>query len=220
MGFFGILRYMNTFKKITYFLAIAITPLVLIFIVAETAIHDDAWYKQQFIENGSYDELGKERVLAQKNNLFEYFSGANKLEEDFYTGREIGHLVDVKILYQYLNLTTVIIFALWVVLLALNFKKLPQLFFQSGIFSLVIYGVVGIILVFFFESAFLFFHQISFDNTLWQLNPVTEKLIVIFPPTLFAALLIKIVLLASGIAIFISLIAVRFIHSRRQRFLV
>ena len=43
----------------------------------------------------------------------------------------------------------------------------------------------GIISLVGFEQAFIVFHKISFTNDLWQLNPHTDMLLIMFPQGFF-----------------------------------
>src|SRR5437667_400132 len=54
-------------------------------------------------------------------------------------------------------------------------------FVASAAATLVVGVVVGALTYFAFDSLFLFFHQMTFHNDFWELDPRTDRLIQMFP---------------------------------------
>ena len=64
-------------------------------------------------------------------------------------------------------------------------KKLLYAVSRGGILTLIIFGSLAIASVVGFDKLFIYFHQISFNNDLWILDPRTDYLIAMFPQGFF-----------------------------------
>jgi len=60
-------------------------------------------------------------------------------------------------------------------------RPLMQLLFFGGLFTLGMFAFFGVWAAIDFDGLFLAFHQNSFANDLWQLDPDTDYLIMMFP---------------------------------------
>ena len=110
-------------------------------------------------------------------------------ERDLFNAREITHMKDVKQLVRgvyvlalgsalYLAAMTVIGFA------SQRGRFVPALAKRlawGGGLTLILLVVFGVAALVGFDSVFLKFHQLSFANDLWQLDPRTDYLVRIFP---------------------------------------
>ena len=111
------------------------------------------------------------------------------IEQDVFSRREILHMHDVKRLVRgtyWVALGS----ALWVAAtLAVGFVingrayigTAARLSAWSGAVTLVAVFGVGLTVVVNFERLFLLFHQLSFANDLWILDPRTDYLLILFP---------------------------------------
>ena len=104
-----------------------------------------------------------------------------------FNDREVAHMRDVKGLFRldYYLLVGTLIYAIAFILLNLllwkDRRRLAQGLFGGGVLTLGLMAALGLGALLDFESLFLQFHLISFDNYLWQLNPATDYLIRLFP---------------------------------------
>ena len=73
--------------------------------------------------------------------------------------------------------------------------------FWGGVVTLVIIGALGLGSVIGFDALFLKFHQLSFANDLWRLNPRIHNLIAMFPEPFFRDATIFVALMAIGQAL-------------------
>lgn len=87
--------------------------------------------------------------------------------------------------------------------------------FWGGVVTLLIIGVLGIGSVFGFESLFLAFHQLSFANDFWQLNPRIHNLIAMFPEPFFRDATLFVALMAIGQALLLVSVGLGYRVSRR-----
>ena len=110
-----------------------------------------------------------------------------------YHQREILHMRDVKTLikgvYQ-IQLWTLVYAALFLVLgFALRgkafLKTLARAAKWSAIASVAVVAILGIWMLINFNSLFILFHEISFSNNLWELDPYTSYLLAMFPEGFF-----------------------------------
>lgn len=201
--------------KYLQYIVVVISPLVIFLTIFNFYLFDTNWYNNEFLKLGVYQNIPQERIQAQIKNLFDYFKNIDTLDKNFYTQRELFHLVDLKKIYgveKFINLlaVTFLIISLLLTYLKLGRKKLIKNIFTSALFSLLVYFSLTILLLFYFDQIFLLFHKIAFANNFWQLDPQFEKLIIIFPPALFADLIGKIILISSVVILIIIIISFLF----------
>ena len=130
---------------------------------------------RHYINSGDEPLVVTTRIFGEKRDLF--------------NNREISHMKDVKQLVRgvyvlalvsavYLAAMTVVGFSLqkvWFV------SALAKRLTWGGGLTLILIVVFGIAALAGFDSVFLKFHQLSFANDLWQLDPRTDYLLIIFP---------------------------------------
>ena len=110
-------------------------------------------------------------------------------ERDLFNDREVSHMKDVKQLVRgvyvlalasamYLAAMVVIGFALY---RGRFFVDLSKRLAWGGGLTLVLLIVFGLVALVGFDGVFLKFHQLSFTNDFWRLDPRTDYLVRIFP---------------------------------------
>ena len=110
-------------------------------------------------------------------------------ERDLFNDREIAHMKDVKQLVRgvyVLALVSAIYLAILIVVgIAVHrgrfLSDLSSRLAWGGGLTLVLLVVFGVVALVGFDSVFLKFHQLSFANDFWQLDPRTDYLVRIFP---------------------------------------
>ena len=110
-------------------------------------------------------------------------------ERDLFNSREATHMRDVKRLiwgvYIIAALSTVYLLAVAGLGLARYRRRFAETLALRGLWgggvTLALILVVGLFALVGFDRLFLTFHQISFSNDLWQLDPRTDFLVVLFP---------------------------------------
>ena len=124
-----------------------------------------------------------------------------------FTAREVEHMRDVKALLglvytlMYVTGAAVVLYAAW------GFRREGWRFLQrvsmAGAVGTVGLVVAGIVLGLGFPVLFTLFHQISFRNDYWVLNPSEHFLVVLFPQRFWleATLLLAFVTIAEAVAI-------------------
>ena len=110
-------------------------------------------------------------------------------ERDLFNDREVAHMKDVKQLVRgvyVLALASALYLAAMVVIgFALRRGRfvadLAKRLAWGGGLTLVLLIVFGLVALVGFDSVFLKFHQLSFANDFWRLDPRTDYLVRIFP---------------------------------------
>jgi integral membrane protein (TIGR01906 family) len=101
--------------------------------------------------------------------------------------REIGHLKDVKALFQLVywlllgSLIYGLVYAGKCIFLWKDRRYMSQGLVYGGGLTLVLMVAMGVVTLVDFNWFFYRFHLISFANDLWMLNPATDYLIMLFP---------------------------------------
>lgn len=134
--------------------------------------------------------------------------------QPLFNQREVAHMEDVQAIMQLVfrlaavSLGYVVIYAV-VCLLVLRRRFLPVLArvcLGSAAVTLVTLLVFGALALTDFQSLFLQFHELSFGNDLWQLDPARDNLIRLFPEGFWFEALLRILgltvvqVLALGVA--------------------
>ena len=110
-------------------------------------------------------------------------------EQDLFNDREVAHMKDVKRLvwgvYILALVSAVYLAAMVVAGFAIqrgrSFEPLAKRALWGGGLTLVLLAGFGIVALADFDSLFIKFHQLSFANDFWQLDPRTDYLVRIFP---------------------------------------
>lgn len=103
-----------------------------------------------------------------------------------FNAKEISHMADVRSLVQFMfqvqMISLAIVLALAVVMIALwPARVLAAATLWAGLLTTSVLAVVGALAMTGFDAAWSQFHQIAFTNSLWQLNPLTDHLIQMYP---------------------------------------
>jgi len=110
-------------------------------------------------------------------------------ERDLFNDREIAHMKDVKKLVRGVYLLALVSAIYLAVMIAIGFavrrmrfvSDLSRRLALGGGLTLGLLVAFGVVALVGFDSVFLKFHQLSFANDFWQLDPRTDYLVRIFP---------------------------------------
>ncbi|MCI0847011.1 MAG: TIGR01906 family membrane protein [Chloroflexi bacterium] len=110
-------------------------------------------------------------------------------EQELFNDREIAHMKDVKRLVWGVYILALASAVYLAVMTSIGFARHRGRFVEplakraayGGGLTLALLAVFGILAVVDFESIFIKFHQLSFANDFWQLDPRTDYLVRIFP---------------------------------------
>jgi len=179
-------------------------PVFLIIIASDIVIKTRFIYEYDFwryeisektsIELTNLRKIGKEiRTYFQNND--EYLSVETTINNQMkflFNQREIYHMKDVKNLINLIDTIGLIIGCVFIIFSFIlvfhdhNWKEtLLRLILLSGLLSVFLVILISITFLVFFDYFFVLFHEISFSNDLWILNPKTDYLIMLFPESFF-----------------------------------
>jgi len=100
--------------------------------------------------------------------------------KNFFNEREIKHMDDVKRIFKWVKIISVL--SLIAFLIFLKADGIPLVL----LYSLILIAIILFIFLFLpFDLSFTKFHEILFNNELWLLNPETDRLIVLLPERFF-----------------------------------
>ena len=195
---------MRFIRGIGLALMIAMVPLAFITTSARIVIQSGWLYNYGF---DKYDiprvtGIEKPELMRVAGEIKVYFTSGvkeldvrivrNGVERPLFNAREIHHMVDVKglmqrtQLLQRLSLGYLVAFAV----AAIWAKGKAWLVLGRGIFwgcvatvALIIVAGLGSLVA--FKPLFILFHQLSFSNDLWLLDPRTDYLLMMFPEGFF-----------------------------------
>jgi integral membrane protein (TIGR01906 family) len=192
---------MNVAVRIGTVLAV---PACLLFLVAGSvawAVNDAGLYRNGFERYNTAQRSGIQHadLVRIGRDLRTYFNTTVEplavrapvygLERDIFNAREVAHMYDVKRLvrgtYGVAIGSGVWIIAVVLLGLAIRRNQFASTAARTAIWagSVTLAAVVGVGLatLFGFERLFLLFHQLSFANDLWILDPRTDYLLIMFP---------------------------------------
>ena len=188
-------------SSIPGFLFVASIPLFLIAGCVIFAVNDAGLYNRGFQRYNVSAMTGiTYSDLAQAGaDIRHYFNSAREplsvrtriygLEQELFNQREVIHMADVKRLFWGVYVVGGITAAYLIILTlgGLVWRRqqynasLAGYYLKGGILTLALVLAVGLFSVTGFDTLFLKFHQISFRNDLWLLNPNTDYLLLMFP---------------------------------------
>ncbi|MCH7738070.1 MAG: TIGR01906 family membrane protein [Chloroflexi bacterium] len=110
-------------------------------------------------------------------------------ERDLFNDREVAHMKDVKQLVRGVYVLALASAVYLAAMIVIGFARQRGRFVESlakrlawsGGLTLALLVVFGIVALSDFEGLFIKFHQLSFANDFWQLDPRTDYLVRIFP---------------------------------------
>jgi len=184
-----ILKLFLTFSVAIFFLLINVNIIALL----------PSTYSKQ-VENLKIDEITNEDKILISDKLFKIInfgsSGNLVLRNGKYafSERELAHLKDVAGIFKIIRIICIVSFII-TVLIIVNLVKKGVKFASCFIYGSLLTLAFGIIIAFTFDSSFILFHILSFDNDLWLL-PQTALLINIFPQNFFFHSFITVIFLS------------------------
>ncbi len=206
----------NLFMVVFWVLVILMT---IILVVQYGVIENKEFYLKQYKATKSAVklELSQEDQIRITEHMIGYFVGRqNSLQlsvsmlgeqRDFFTERELLHMIDVRELVCCMilskNIITIILGIQLVILVikrsVFTLGRLASSFLKTNTFLLGAVFISLVACIINFDYVFTLFHQTFFDNELWVLNPFYDKLVVLLPVDFFMAAALKIVALVGAI---------------------
>lgn len=175
------------------------------------------FYQKENIAN--YIDTSSDNLINNTQNLLNYLNKKEQLNTDWFSEKDILHMVDVQNLYTFSYnimiycLLTLIISTI-IIILILRGKSLlyiTKIFNKVLLLFIVLVGGLSAVIAYNFNSFWIKFHTTLFSNDLWLLSPSESNLIKMVPEEFFISLITKIIayILILFILLFTSNIVIR-----------
>lgn len=189
------------FLKIVTILCYAAIPIFLVSTNVQVMKNSTSLYEYGFNKYSVHSTTGitKNDLPNIADQITEYFNDQEEflalrvdiygIEQPLFSEKEILHMRDVKNLFKLVvraQAISGIIIITYIIFGILSLRKdfIPKMMrtaWKGSIISLLGFIIIGIALAIAFPVIFLTFHELSFRNDLWILDPATDKLIQLFP---------------------------------------
>lgn len=193
---------------ITVFLPIVVLLSILQIYTFHKAFYLKEYQKYNVSENTKIAQKDLE-IITEK--IINYLKGKeddlhirvkiNNQMEEVFGEREKQHMIDVKELFQkgYILRNMAALFSVMAVMILVKGSKnmhrdIYQSFFNASILSLAAMVLLLLLIQIDFYKYFTYFHEIFFDNDLWQLDPKKDLLIQMLPLGFFIDIAIKVII--------------------------
>ena len=217
------MTYLKPLRPVAIALFIVLVPVFLITANVRLVINLPALYSYGYDryedEITRYMNIEREDYIDGGRQIRDYFNNdAEELDvrvvvggilRSIYSEREVLHMSDVKDLvrgvYRLGELSALYLFAFAVAGMFFepwrrSLHRTAWHMAMGGAVTLGLVVLVGLGALAGFERLFLAFHEVSFSNDLWQLNPRTDYLIAMFPEGFFfdATILIAVLIIVQS----------------------
>ena len=217
------MTYVKPFRPVAIVIFIGLVPVFLITANVRLVINLPALYSygsdRYEDEITRYMNIERDDYIDGGRQIRDYFNNdAEELDvrvvvggilRSIYSEREVLHMSDVKDLvrgvYRLGELSALYLFAFAVAGMFFepwrrSLRRTAWHMAMGGAVTLGLVVLVGLGALAGFERLFLAFHEVSFSNDLWQLNPRTDYLIAMFPEGFFfdATILIAVLIIVQS----------------------
>lgn len=175
------------------------------------------FYQKENIAN--YIDASSDNLINNTQNLLNYLNKKEQLNTDWFSKKDILHMVDVQNLYTFSHSIMIYCFITFIlstiiIILILRGKSLlyiTKIFNKVLLLFIVLVGGLSAVIAYNFNSFWIKFHTTLFSNDLWLLSPSESNLIKMVPEEFFINLITKIIIyiLILFILLFTSNIVIR-----------
>jgi len=179
------------------------------------------FYKDFYQKENLASSIGtsSDNLINNTQNLLNYLNKKEQLNTDWFSEKDILHMVDVQNLYTFSHNIMIYCFITFIlstiiIILILRGKSLlyiTKIFNKVLLLFIVLIGGLSTIIAYNFNSFWIKFHTTLFSNDLWLLSPNESNLIKMVPEEFFISLITKIIIyiLILFILLFTSNIVIR-----------
>lgn len=182
---------------------------------------DINFYKNFYQKENLASSIGtsSDNLINNTQNLLNYLNKKEQLNTDWFSEKDILHMVDVQNLYTFshnimIYCLLILIISTIIIILILRGKSLlyiTKIFNKVLLLFIVLVGGLSAVIAYNFNSFWIKFHTTLFSNDLWLLSPSESNLIKMVPEEFFISLITKIIayILILFILLFTSNIVIR-----------
>ena len=179
------------------------------------------FYKDFYQKENLSSSIGtsSDNLINNTQNLLNYLNKKEQLNTDWFSEKDILHMVDIQNLYTFSHNIMIYCFITFIlstiiIILILRGKSLlyiTKIFNKVLLLFIVLVGGLSAVIAYNFNSFWIKFHTTLFSNELWLLSPNESNLIKMVPEEFFISLITKIIIyiLILFILLFTSNIVIR-----------
>lgn len=186
------------------------------------------FYKDFYQKENLTKTIGttSDNLITNTQNLLNYLNKKEQLRTDWFSQKDILHMVDVQNLYTLshnIMVYCIITFIVCTIIIVLMLKKqallkITKIFNKVLILFILVIGGLSAVIAYNFNSFWIKFHTTIFTNDLWLLSPSESNLIKMVPEEFFISLITKIIIyiLILFVVMFIGNIIIRKKLTKKQ----
>ena len=186
------------------------------------------FYKDFYQKENLTKTIGttSDNLITNTQNLLNYLNKKEQLSTDWFSQKDILHMVDVQNLYTLshnIMVYCIITFIVCTIIIVLMLKKqallkITKIFNKVLILFILVIGGLSAVIAYNFNSFCIKFHTTIFTNDLWLLSPSESNLIKMVPEEFFISLITKIIIyiLILFVVMFIGNIIIRKKLTKKQ----
>lgn len=211
-------KFFTTFLIIIQCFSLFISPIlaVIFYVCFDINFYKEFYQKENIAD---YINTSSDNLINNTQNLLNYLNKKEQLNTDWFSEKDILHMVDVQNLYTFSHSIMIYCFITFIlstiiIILILRGKSLlyiTKIFNKVLLLFIVLIGGLSTIIAYNFNSFWIKFHTTLFSNDLWLLSPSESNLIKMVPEDFFVNLIIRIIIyiLILFILLFTSNIVIR-----------
>lgn len=211
-------KFFTTFLIIIQCFSLFISSIlaVIFYVCFDLNFYKDFYQKENIAD---YIDTSSDNLINNTQNLLNYLNKKEQLNTDWFSEKDILHMVDVQNLYTFSHNIMIYCFITFIlstiiIILILRGKSLlyiTKIFNKVLLLFIVLVGGLSAVIAYNFNSFWIKFHTTLFSNDLWLLSPSESNLIKMVPEEFFISLITKIIIyiLILFILLFTSNIVIR-----------
>lgn len=211
-------KFFTTFLIIIQCFSLFISSIlaVIFYVCFDLNFYKDFYQKENL---SSSIDTSSDNLINNTQNLLNYLNKKEQLNTDWFSEKDILHMVDVQNLYTFSHSIMIYCFITFIlstiiIILILRGKSLlyiTKIFNKVLLLFIVLVGGLSAVIAYNFNSFWIKFHTTLFSNDLWLLSPNESNLIKMVPEEFFISLITKIIIyiLILFILLFTSNIVIR-----------
>ena len=211
-------KFFTTFLIIIQCFSLFISSIlaVIFYVCFDLNFYKDFYQKENIAD---YINTSSDNLINNTQNLLNYLNKKEQLNTDWFSEKDILHMVDVQNLYTFSHSIMIYCFITFIlstiiIILILRGKSLlyiTKIFNKVLLLFIALIGGLSTIIAYNFNSFWIKFHTTLFSNDLWLLSPSESNLIKMVPEDFFVNLIIRIIIyiLILFILLFTSNIVIR-----------
>ena len=194
-------KFFTTFLIIIQCFSLFISSIlaVIFYVCFDLNFYKDFYQKENIAD---YIDTSSDNLINNTQNLLNYLNKKEQLNTDWFSEKDILHMVDVQNLYTFSHSIMIycfITFILSTIIIILNLRGksllyITKIFNKVLLLFIVLVGGLSAVIAYNFNSFWIKFHTTLFSNDLWLLSPNESNLIKMVPEEFFISLITKIII--------------------------